>query len=141
MTCRSTDIKVRCELFNKAGQYPQTIFFVFDNDCSYSHDLFIYYRERQMDHSSTVLWVQFCFINYFQCYFIFLQAVDRMDPVHGNTIAHRSMAFFNGMMIFPGGIDANSIVFDKTIYMITRDRKSTRLNSSHSQISYAVFCL
>src|SRR2546430_4359224 len=25
--------------------------------------------------------------------------------------------------------------------MIGRDRKSTRLNSSHSQISYAVFCL
>src|SRR2546430_9961880 len=25
--------------------------------------------------------------------------------------------------------------------MIARDRKSTRLNSSHSQISYAVFCL
>src|SRR2546430_3122477 len=25
--------------------------------------------------------------------------------------------------------------------MLTRDRKSTRLNSSHSQISYAVFCL
>src|SRR2546430_4560329 len=24
---------------------------------------------------------------------------------------------------------------------ISRDRKSTRLNSSHSQISYAVFCL
>src|SRR2546430_8028810 len=26
-------------------------------------------------------------------------------------------------------------------YGSTRDRKSTRLNSSHSQISYAVFCL
>src|SRR2546430_11333069 len=25
--------------------------------------------------------------------------------------------------------------------MIPKDRKSTRLNSSHSQISYAVFCL
>src|SRR5688572_33457528 len=25
--------------------------------------------------------------------------------------------------------------------LCTRDRKSTRLNSSHSQISYAVFCL
>src|SRR2546430_9770077 len=25
--------------------------------------------------------------------------------------------------------------------LITTDRKSTRLNSSHSQISYAVFCL
>src|SRR2546430_4571417 len=29
--------------------------------------------------------------------------------------------------------------FDGTIFH--RDRKSTRLNSSHSQISYAVFCL
>src|SRR5688572_31200209 len=27
------------------------------------------------------------------------------------------------------------------IYADFRDRKSTRLNSSHSQISYAVFCL
>src|SRR5688572_32179751 len=27
------------------------------------------------------------------------------------------------------------------IYSVARDRKSTRLNSSHSQISYAVFCL
>src|SRR2546430_11144514 len=26
-------------------------------------------------------------------------------------------------------------------YLETEDRKSTRLNSSHSQISYAVFCL
>src|SRR2546430_9405375 len=26
-------------------------------------------------------------------------------------------------------------------YTMRRDRKSTRLNSSHSQISYAVFCL
>src|SRR2546430_5983765 len=26
-------------------------------------------------------------------------------------------------------------------YVVVRDRKSTRLNSSHSQISYAVFCL
>src|SRR3989475_4105990 len=28
-----------------------------------------------------------------------------------------------------------------TTYTTMRDRKSTRLNSSHSQISYAVFCL
>src|SRR5688572_31029106 len=26
-------------------------------------------------------------------------------------------------------------------YLLVADRKSTRLNSSHSQISYAVFCL
>src|SRR2546430_13551843 len=30
-------------------------------------------------------------------------------------------------------------LFDSTL--VTVDRKSTRLNSSHSQISYAVFCL
>src|SRR2546427_3542351 len=29
----------------------------------------------------------------------------------------------------------------KKITLTKRDRKSTRLNSSHSQISYAVFCL
>src|SRR2546430_11406971 len=28
-----------------------------------------------------------------------------------------------------------------SLVVICRDRKSTRLNSSHSQISYAVFCL
>src|SRR5699024_11689602 len=27
------------------------------------------------------------------------------------------------------------------IYLVARDRKSTRLNSSHVSISYAVFCL
>src|SRR2546430_5875458 len=31
-------------------------------------------------------------------------------------------------------------VYDPILALI-RDRKSTRLNSSHSQISYAVFCL
>src|SRR5256886_3209574 len=30
---------------------------------------------------------------------------------------------------------------DEIARAMTRDRKSTRLNSSHSQISYAVFCL
>src|SRR2546427_13267552 len=30
---------------------------------------------------------------------------------------------------------------DLILYRTQRDRKSTRLNSSHSQISYAVFCL
>src|SRR2546430_11784031 len=30
---------------------------------------------------------------------------------------------------------------DGASFVISKDRKSTRLNSSHSQISYAVFCL
>src|SRR2546430_9716147 len=41
-----------------------------------------------------------------------------------------------------------SVLAAKTLFidersnvLVMRDRKSTRLNSSHSQISYAVFCL
>src|SRR5256886_13554362 len=34
-----------------------------------------------------------------------------------------------------------TILFPNGPVGISRDRKSTRLNSSHSQISYAVFCL
>src|SRR5688572_31266027 len=37
-------------------------------------------------------------------------------------------------------VPANAVVSDAGIGSI-QDRKSTRLNSSHSQISYAVFCL
>src|SRR2546427_6515074 len=33
------------------------------------------------------------------------------------------------------------IVITRRVFGRDRDRKSTRLNSSHSQISYAVFCL
>src|SRR5207245_7607750 len=37
--------------------------------------------------------------------------------------------------------DASAIGFTGYLPMPTRDRKSTRLNSSHGSISYAVFCL
>src|SRR5438270_5790344 len=37
--------------------------------------------------------------------------------------------------LHPGGLLGSGLPFD------VLDRKSTRLNSSHSQISYAVFCL
>src|SRR2546427_875934 len=33
------------------------------------------------------------------------------------------------------------LLYDLTSTYVEGDRKSTRLNSSHSQISYAVFCL
>src|SRR2546430_2962115 len=47
------------------------------------------------------------------------------------------------VILLPGGGDT-AHVFDEFAPKLTanyRDRKSTRLNSSHSQISYAVFCL
>src|SRR2546427_9274628 len=37
--------------------------------------------------------------------------------------------------------DAAQVVSRMCDVVMIRDRKSTRLNSSHSQISYAVFCL
>src|SRR5688572_17466885 len=42
-----------------------------------------------------------------------------------------------GKLIFPGGLAAAG----RLLQFQRVDRKSTRLNSSHSQISYAVFCL
>src|SRR2546430_11305740 len=39
-----------------------------------------------------------------------------------------------------GSTRARLLIADDSL-RIDRDRKSTRLNSSHSQISYAVFCL
>src|SRR6266487_6276321 len=36
---------------------------------------------------------------------------------------------------------SNSAADEEPGYRISRDRKSTRLNSSHPSISYAVFCL
>src|SRR5205085_11049399 len=40
-----------------------------------------------------------------------------------------------------GGCVARLLAEPSMLAMASRDRKSTRLNSSHSQISYAVFCL
>src|SRR5688572_32867892 len=47
----------------------------------------------------------------------------RSDGAHGRRGGERLHPFERGMPVVEG------------------DRKSTRLNSSHSQISYAVFCL
>src|SRR5688500_20034658 len=41
----------------------------------------------------------------------------------------------------PGAGDARVLVREYQLDPVTQDRKSTRLNSSHLVISYAVFCL
>src|SRR2546430_5033067 len=48
---------------------------------------------------------------------------------HGDHSAIAAVPFASGLLRA-----ANAVILPK-------DRKSTRLNSSHSQISYAVFCL
>src|SRR5438034_2267078 len=57
-----------------------------------------------------------------------LSTVDGTGPVHGK---------FDVVIAAPG----NSSVHVPNLPVITGDRKSTRLNSSHTVISYAVFCL
>src|SRR2546427_7109794 len=58
-------------------------------------------------------------------------------------------AFFHGAVVDPTDTspDAEGVrafnrlaATDPRVVAARRDRKSTRLNSSHSQISYAVFC-
>src|SRR5688572_32321956 len=57
-----------------------------------------------------------------------LEDVERMPPRAGS--------------VRPLMVDAPLVVIDpRDATPKLKDRKSTRLNSSHSQISYAVFCL
>src|SRR2546430_10247610 len=63
---------------------------------------------------------------------LFRSAVDRSI----GSDAKRQRQDRHGAECLVGGYGATAIA-DKAF----RDRKSTRLNSSHSQISYAVFCL
>src|SRR5256886_9129312 len=59
-------------------------------------------------------------------------AVGNQPPVAGG---HRGRHVGGGCVLLPARDQAHVVV------RTHQDRKSTRLNSSHSQISYAVFCL
>src|SRR3712207_7762586 len=43
--------------------------------------------------------------------------------------------------IHAGYHDGETVAMEKELNELMQDRKSTRLNSSHANISYAVFCL
>src|SRR2546427_8818840 len=50
-------------------------------------------------------------------------------------------AFLAALDVFLEGRGGRSMRTLRVVVGVIGDRKSTRLNSSHSQISYAVFCL
>src|SRR5438034_2562598 len=58
------------------------------------------------------------------------------DPVATGLVASLVRPGGNATGAFQGLQDA-----EQTRFELIRDRKSTRLNSSHTVISYAVFCL
>src|SRR2546430_4376116 len=65
----------------------------------------------------------------------------RSEPVRVRAVGlgHLACELVRGHLAFArGDVD---LVVDVGHVLDERDRKSTRLNSSHSQISYAVFCL
>src|SRR5256886_8977333 len=84
-------------------------------------------------------------------YFIADRLATLAEPANGPVIArlaataqrHR-LHLAVGLAVTEGGrfYDAQALLSPVSgLLGLYRDRKSTRLNSSHSQISYAVFCL
>src|SRR5438270_6754737 len=60
------------------------------------------------------------------------------DPTKGFKFGGWEMPYFDQAF----GEELDRVFKEKfDLLLAERDRKSTRLNSSHSQISYAVFCL
>src|SRR2546427_4830347 len=59
----------------------------------------------------------------------------------GNGTFKAGSSSFNGPYSFATRFEGKKGTNPEELIAAAQDRKSTRLNSSHSQISYAVFCL
>src|SRR5580692_12798100 len=85
--------------------------------------------------SFLILYCIYSFLSFFYLFFFFfndtatteIYTLSLHDALPISTLKHE----------LPGLLPPNELTGAKQ----ARDRKSTRLNSSHSQISYAVFCL
>src|SRR3989442_5880924 len=66
---------------------------------------------------------------------IFLQSRNRGQGFAGIVINHLRVN------VVSRKIDSETRSFRRSAHFFPEDRKSTRLNSSHVRISYAVFCL
>src|SRR5436305_15175535 len=74
----------------------------------------------------------------FVCFIFFFFFFNDTAPTEIYTLSlHDALPISNGLNPLLGNRDMPTPVLSFTI----RDRKSTRLNSSHVRISYAVFCL
>src|SRR3712207_7170557 len=69
-------------------------------------------------------------------------------PIHITLLKNRGVSAFHLLLIISNHLNISSYCFLTKLLSsfmsfkwVTLDRKSTRLNSSHANISYAVFCL
>src|SRR5688572_32426933 len=69
------------------------------------------------------------------------EALKRLEQARLVSIQHGGTTKVANFMKTAGLDLLSTLLFKEEGKIDTRDRKSTRLNSSHSQISYAVFCL
>src|SRR2546430_11095181 len=69
-----------------------------------------------------------------------LARLDLLGIRNQNRRAIRHAIFFQLATLGIGDGDL-AVALQRNQVLVALDRKSTRLNSSHSQISYAVFCL
>src|SRR2546427_2288005 len=75
---------------------------------------------------------------------LFRSVVGGSIDAHGRVISPRPFSRRRGeVRTAPRHCDLRGYIARRPLDLlrVSRDRKSTRLNSSHSQISYAVFCL
>src|SRR2546430_3246538 len=71
---------------------------------------------------------------------VLIEDGDKIDwPVLGNELRLEGLLYRLNLDL----VQSARSIEDESIgrFFLHQDRKSTRLNSSHSQISYAVFCL
>src|SRR5688572_32268045 len=76
-------------------------------------------------------------------FFLMIRRPPRSTLFPYTTLFRSSFALWVSMVPFFAPITSDSAICQNggVCETILTDRKSTRLNSSHSQISYAVFCL
>src|SRR3712207_7022022 len=80
----------------------------------------------------------FPYTTLFRSHLYFKPGAETIEALGG---LHRFMGWDGPILTDSGGFQVFSLRHTLTAYDEDGDRKSTRLNSSHANISYAVFCL